>query len=285
MPSPIDLVTLAEAQAYIGQAAINQGPKVAKLITSVSMAILASINRSAILPKTYTEVRDGNVNGGIMLRNWPVQRLISVAVRDVYALNGPFVQLSGSTYGGSQTGYLLEEADDAPAGSPQSVVFSPGSLYAGTDNVTIIYVGGYQVSSEQQTVPGVTTPRAPLTVAVAAPYGAWGSDEGVVYAASGGALAQVAVGLEVAGAYSVAAGIYTFAPADAGADVLITYGYIPEDLANACLEWVQDRLAYQDRIGLASKAIAGETTSYRSAAVPVFVDAMLTNYRNPVPIS
>ena len=275
MPSPSDLVTVAEAQAYIGQAAANQGVKLGKLITTCSMAILAYINRNAVLPKSYTEVRDGNRNGSIMLRNWPVQSVQAVtAARG--AFSGAQDAILPSVNG--QCGYLLETADDAPAGAPQSIITPYGGIYAGKDNVTITYTAGYQVSAEAQTVPadgGVVT--------VAQPYGAWGSDVGVTYV-TGMPLRPVAAGAEALGAYSVANGAYTFSAADGGASLLISYGYIPADLANACLEWVQERLAYQDRVGLASKGIAGEMTTYRAAAVPAFVATMLDNYRNPVPI-
>ena len=51
-------------------------------------------------------------------------------------------------------------------------------------------------------------------------------DLGVVYAATGVALKQVAAGSEAIGKYSVSnAGVYTFSMADAAANVLITYLY------------------------------------------------------------
>ncbi len=50
------------------------------------------------------------------------------------------------------------------------------------------------------------------------------SDQGVVYAASGLPLKQVASG-PATGQYSVAAGVYTFAAGDAGAAVLVSYTY------------------------------------------------------------
>ncbi len=49
-------------------------------------------------------------------------------------------------------------------------------------------------------------------------------DQGVVYAATGLPLKQVASG-PTTGQYSVAAGVYTFAAGDAGAAVLISYNY------------------------------------------------------------
>lgn len=281
MSSPADLVTLATAKIYLGNSASGNDQKLAMLITSVSMAILAAINRTSVLPKTYTEVRSGNRNGEIMLRNWPVQSVQSVSVLGGYGsgFGGAPSPLLPSVNGGP-AGYVIETADDPPAGSPQTIYAPCGGLWAGKDNVTIIYTAGYQVTGEAAKVPA-----GGGTVTVAAPYGAWGADVGVTYA-SGPLFVPVKAGSEALGAYSVSAGIYTFSAADAGASVLISYGYIPADLANACLEWIADRLAYQDRIGMASKSLGGqETVSFKIGAVPDFVTMMLANYKNVVPIT
>lgn len=268
MASPIDLVTLDAAKAYLRGAAAGSDAKLGQLITSVSMAILAATNRASILPKTFTEVRDGSPRG-IMLRNWPVISVASVTVGS-----------PGTTFGPSVNGaleYLIDDADDAPAGSPQMLTAPFGGIPRGDANVAITYTAGYQVTGEPQT--------AGARVAVAAPFGAWGSDQGVFYAA-GGPLVPVASGKEALGSYSVSGGTYAFSAADAGAAVLISYGFIPADLANAALEWIADRLAYQDRIGVASKSLGGqETVSYRIGATPDFVKAMVANYTNAVPIT
>ena len=43
----------------------------------------------------------------------------------------------------------------------------------------------------------------------------------------------------------VAAGVYSFAAVDAGASVLISYGFIPAAINNACIEWVAERYRYR----------------------------------------
>ena len=73
--------------------------------------------------------------------------------------------------------------------------------------------------AEAGTVPAVST----YTVTVATSV-TWTVDQGVVYAATGLPLKRVASG-PTTGQYSVAAGIYTFAAADANAKVLISYNY------------------------------------------------------------
>ena len=82
------------------------------------------------------------------------------------------------------------------------------------------------------------------------------------------------------GQYSVSAGVYTFAAADAGSAVALSYGYIPADLEQCALEWVADRYKYKDRIGMTSKSLGGqETVAYQNKATPDFVAQSLMNFR------
>ncbi len=141
------------------------------------------------------------------------------------------------------------------------------------------YTAGYQIAEGPVPLPG----SAPCTVYPDQPYGPWACDLGVVYD-TGAALTQVDQN-PVQGQYAVGdAGGYLFAPEDVGKAVAITYGYVPADLANAALDWIRDRMAYAERVGMQSKSLGGqETVSYRIAAVPDFVSAALQPYRAVVP--
>lgn len=75
-------------------------------------------------------------------------------------------------------------------------------------------------SNEAGTVPSATTYTITVTNSAT-----WTADQGVVYAATGLPLTQVAAGSEAQGKYSVAAGVYTFDATDASASVLISYTY------------------------------------------------------------
>jgi hypothetical protein len=82
------------------------------------------------------------------------------------------------------------------------------------------------------------------------------------------------------GQYSVAAGTYTFNAGDAGAAVAISYGYVPQDVAQAALELAAERFRAADRIGLRSKSIGGqETISYDVSAISAPVISLLQPYR------
>jgi hypothetical protein len=92
-------------------------------------------------------------------------------------------------------------------------------------------------------------------------------------------------GAPSAGQYNVAGGLYTFAAADAGAGVLVSYGYIPAAINNACIEWVAERYRYRTRIGQSAQTVQGQqTASYSLKDMPDFVRASLDPYRSVVGI-
>ena len=67
-----------------------------------------------------------------------------------------------------------------------------------------------------------------------------------------------------------------FAAADAGAAVLISYGFIPAAINNACIEWVAERYRYRTRIGQSAQTVQGQmTAAYSLKNMPDFVRASL----------
>ena len=83
------------------------------------------------------------------------------------------------------------------------------------------------------------------------------------------------------GQYNVSSGVYTFAAADAGAAVLVSYGFIPAAINNACIEWVAERYRYRTRIGQSAQTVAGQqTASYSLKDIPDFIQASLDPYRS-----
>ena len=91
-----------------------------------------------------------------------------------------------------------------------NLVFGCTVTSAGQNNVS---------ATEAGAVPGASTYT--VTVANSATFA---TDLGVLYANTGKAFAKVA-SAPTSGQYSVAAGVYTFAAADAGAAVLLSYSY------------------------------------------------------------
>jgi hypothetical protein len=85
-----------------------------------------------------------------------------------------------------------------------------------------------------------------------------------------------------AGQYAFANGLYTFAAADAGKAVAITYGYVPFDLENAVIETIKDRYETLGRMGQTTKILAGETVSFSIKDLQPWNRAVLENYRKRV---
>ena len=268
--SPYDLTSLAALKAWLGlpQGASPNDATLAALITAASRAIYAALSRPAVLPQSYSEVLDAE-GQRVFLRHWPVVRVTSVT------LDGQAIPQAGATSAPPAHGYLLRPDDVAPPGRPQSLDIFGRRAATRRQSLVVDYVAGYAVQGEAQTAPAA----APWTIAALAPYGPWATELGVAYAATGAALTAVPSS-PTAGEYALAGGAYAFSAADAGAALSISYGYVPQDLAQAALELAAERFRAADRIGLRSKSLGGqETIAYDMSAVSAPALALLQPYR------
>ena len=273
MASPYDLAGLADVKMWLDIAGTGDDLLLSQLITQISRAILNILDRPSILPATYAETFDGGGERSIVLRHWPVNAILSCSIDGVAIPPAPAF-VAATTW---QPGFVLDQAEITPPGRMQRLSLRGQCFSCGLQNVVVSYSAGYQIGSESATVPFA----APYGVAALAPYGDWAADGGVSYA-SRAALTPVAAA-PAAGQYAVANGLYTFAAADAGAAVALTYGYVPADLAVACMDWTAERYAYRSRIGQQSKSLGGqETAAFIVKQVPDFVVAALQPYRRVV---
>lgn len=270
-----DLTTLVAVKLWLGRTDANSDGMLTALITSTSRQILSYLQRSIILPRTVTETRDGTGGATLVLRQWPV---ISVASLSVC---GQAVSPATTPTG---CGWSLDAWDGAPPGQQQRLSVSGSSFgirmpgLRPQNNVVVTYQAGYQVSAEPQTIDGGAA-------SVIAPYGAWASDAGVTYA-NGTALTKVASSPAI-GQYALdaSAGTYDFNVGDNGQAVLISYGFVPSDLADACMELVSERFKYSERIAETSHSLGGnETVSFNTSRFTPLIAAMLQPYRNVLPI-
>ena len=260
-----DLTTLAAVKAWLSITSDTTDAQIGGLITSVSRAIYSAMQRPNILPMTYSEAIAGNHADKITLRNWPVNSILSMVVGTQTIVASP---------GFDQPGYVIETVDPAPPSRPAVIHRRGGHFWGRFASIAVTYKAGYQVTETLTVAGGAATATAP--------YGAWASDQGVTYAATGIALSAVA-GSPAQGQYSVAAGDYTFNAADDGAGVVVSYGFIPADLAQSAIEWTAQRFKAQSNIGLRSKSLGGqETISYDTGAMPAAVTAMIQPYKRVV---
>jgi hypothetical protein len=267
--SAYDLTTLAALKAWLGlpASASPNDATLSALITAASRAICALLSRPGLLPQSYSETLDGE-SRRLFLRQWPVLQITSVTL-DGFAI--PPATPSAQP----EVGYLLKPDDVAPPGRQQALDIFGWRVRPRRQNLVVAYSAGYAVQGEAQSVPA----SAPWSLSSLAPYGPWATDTGVVYSATGVALRAVASAPST-GQYSVAAGAYTFSAGDAGAAVAISYGYIPQDVAQAALELAAERFRAAERIGLRSKSIGGqETIAYDVSAISAPVLSLLQPYR------
>ena len=265
-----DLTTLAALKAWLGLPSTTSpnDATLTSLITAASRAIYAALGRPALLPQNYVETIDGE-SQRVYLRHWPVLSVNSVT------LDGFAIPPAPATPGQDQDGYLLRPGDVAPPGRQQALDIFGWHVRMRRQNLVVGYRAGYAVQGEPQNVP--TT--GPWSLGALAPYGPWASDLGVVYAATGLPLVAVTASPST-GQYTVSSGAYSFGAGDAGAAVALSYGFVPQDIAQAALELAAERFRAAERIGLRSKSIGGqETISYDVAAVSAPVMAMLQPYR------
>lgn len=270
-----DLATIANLQAWVGSS--GDSAVLSALITQTSQAILNSLNRGSILPVIYNEYYDGQGGLRLFIKNWPV---ISI---DSLVIDGMAIPVSPPLVANStmQSGYVLSTSDDpTPPGLEQEISLRGYRFSRGVQNVALIYSAGYQITAEAHTIPST----GPFTVTAAQPYGAWATDQGVTV---NGVPMTAVVGAPAVGQYSVSAGIYTFAAANAGQPVAVSYGYIPVDLSLACLQAAGEIYAYKGRIGVNSKSLGGqETVSFNTDVLKNMIMGMaiLQPYRRVVPL-
>lgn len=266
-----DLTTSVYVQRLYGGMATNV-EQVNAYISALSEQILATLGRQSILPGPCFEAFDGAGTPAIMLRNWPVQSIQSIVVNNQTVPAAP----PNAPNASMAPGWLLEPALTTPPGRPQMLSLRAYRFGRGVSNVTVAYTAGYQVSNEAAVVPAV----APFTLNAKQLLGAWGSDVDVVRASGVPLIAMPLGATLIAGQYSADAGVYAFAAADAGAAVLLSYGFIPQSLARACALWVIEEISYSARPGQKSKSLGGqETAAFDTTAIPVRVAAALQPFK------
>jgi len=276
-----DLTTIATVSAYLTNAtssAVLQG-----LITRISRMVLTELNRGVFVPKDYAQQFNGTGTRSLVLPNYPV-----LDVSTLY-INGASMNVANQDNDAvvAPYGFRFQAWDGVPPGDPLVLEFVGGALlWPGGQNVVVNYRAGYQVTDEAQTIPSVSA----YTITTLAPYGIWATDEGVTYA-NGTALTPTTSATPGVGQYLPPAPdissprlFYTFNSADAGAGVLLSYGFVPADVEQAVIELIMDRTAYRARPGLRSQSLAGqETITYETSALSKFVSETLGGYKSVLP--
>ena len=269
--SLIDLTTPANVKAWQSPPLTTTGDDavITRLITAASRFILNELQRPILSSQLYTEQRDGEGGVAMVLRQWPVTSIAALTIDGIAT--------APAAAGGRLPGWVLESWDGWSAGQPQKLSLIGGRFTRGVQNVVVSYAAGYLVAAEPQLVPASP---GPYTVT---PDFFWVGDGGVRYA-GGDALTAVAAD-PGAGQYvppATQGGVYQFDSADAGAAVVLSYSYIPDDLQQACIALVSLRLSERARIGQVSKSLAGEVVAFTQKDMPADVATTLQSYRRVI---
>src|SRR5581483_10722891 len=170
-----DLTSLAAAKLWLALDPAVANPadgQIAQLVTAWSRAV-ASFVSVPILSQTFNDRYDGNGGSRIMLRQFPVTSVLSLAVDNV-AVPASAIPAAGAT---TPNGWLLDPWDGSPPGRSQSLdLMGCYGFTRGRQNIAVSYVAGYLISGEAATIPGT-----PYKVTVAGPNGPWGADGGVTF--------------------------------------------------------------------------------------------------------
>jgi hypothetical protein len=270
------LTTLARLKDWLGipESQTASDDIYTRLILRISQKVYSVTSRASFAPHLVSERRRGDFRTSVMLRDWPVLSVVSCST------GGTPIPLAASP---QDTGYLIDPWDGYPPGTPQTLDLFGYDTGYGAQAFLVSYNAGYQVTGEAQTI----TSTAPYAVTASAPFGSWFTDGGVVHATTGVAFTQVTTNPS-AGQYAVigtSPGEYSFAAADKGTSVLITYGYVPGDVEQAVLELAGDRDSYRRRIGIKERSVGGQgLTAYDDNAPSATVLDLLQPFIRVAPI-
>lgn len=264
-----DLTTLANVKAWLnanGSATFPAGDDalLGRLVTAASKYIIAYLSRS-LLPKQRTYTTNGWGTQQLYLPEFPLLSVQSLVV------DGVAIAQSASPPLGS--GFLV--------GTSDGCIYLNGACFTrGFQNVTAVYTAGFQ-TVDAETIPSATGNLLPVST-LSHP---WACDVGVSYA--NGTALVLATSAPAAGQYQITTdnGVfnYKFNVADASAAILVTYGYTPEDIEQACIELLTERYKTRNRIGQVSVHIGTETVSFSQKDMNDNVKTILNQYRNVVP--
>jgi len=264
-----DLVKLADAKAWLGSTDAPSDLLLASWITRASRAVMNELGRGSNLGfRAVTEIRDGNGGLTLPLRYWPVLLVSALSINGT-----PYEQQAQPPFG---PGFYWEAWTGDDTQGHQYVGCMGSRFYRNIQNISISYTAGYQIQGEAYTVGSLAV------ISTARP---WQSDQGVAYA-NGQALIHVASN-PAQGQYTVdpTTGIYGFAAADVGAQVGITYSYVPEDLQQATLGIIAWQWKQKERVGINSKSLGGqETISFSQLPMDSLTQMMLQNFKSVIPL-
>jgi hypothetical protein len=265
------LISLASVKGWLQDAGLQPSPPTSdnllnRLVGMASSFAVTYLSRP-VAPATFSETYKGADTQALGLRQQPVILVRSLTIGTTVIPPRPSVGAFG----------FVNDSTSVYVDSCWRV------FCRGVQNIAVTYDAGYQ-TADPVTVPA-GTPAIP-TDSLSRP---WNADRGVAYA-TGAAFTLVTAAPTLAGTYQLTTDSlgnvtgYAFASADVGAAIVITYGFTPEDVAQALVELVGERYKSKNRIGTTSVGIQQQATAFSQRDMNAFAKATLAQWRNVVPI-
>lgn len=298
MAAPSDLTTRANVKSLLSLTLTTDDALLDRLITAMSRAFAKEIGHE-IARRAYLEVLDGG-DERIKVRStaspWAVGPLSGLGAMSEFGARGFAIDLKNYPVIGDPVvlidGSPIAKRPVLLSGDPNNALSSDGwvlldhyrlelvgnEFTGGIGNVSISHEAAEQTFDEPVTIPG-----SPFQYQALQPDGAFQSDSGVKYAVTQVPLVKVAAAPAL-GQYAVGAGgLYTFAAADVGAAVLVSYCMTPADIEQAVIDMVAFAYRAKDRIAQRSKSVGNEVISFVTDAWPDSVQMVIDRWRR-VPV-
>jgi len=265
----MDLTTLARTKAYIGgNMSVNVDSILIPLISRASDQACQYASRR-FQRSTYTSRKlNGNGSQRLMLPDNPI-----ISVTDPVYVDSTAYSLTTDT---TSSGFQYDS---------KFIYLMGGAAFdKGLRNITITFEAGYATTQDGY-VPAAPGPYALTPVSgsgvdplgdPAQTAGPASVDRGVTKA--GVAMVKVGSG-PATGQYSFADGVYTFASADAGAAVTMTYDFVPGAVEQAVIEMVATSFERRKNLGVTSRSLDRETVTFDQRSMTLAVKEMLQPYR------
>lgn len=257
-----DLTSLSNVKSWLQIESTDNDALLSRLISAASQFTKQWLSRD-IIEKSYSQRFSGMDNVILMLPQYPVVSVSAVSINNVTI---PYTAISGNT------GFTYDDMTIQLYG----YVFTRGLL-----NVSVSYTAGFRIADEPAVVERYgTTPSYTYEVRSLANF--WLEDLGVKDA-NGATMVRVSSN-PTSGQYTVSDGVYTFNSAQNGATVYISYKDVPMDISEAVCMMIGERFRLQDRIGVVSKGLAGETVTFSQKDMSSTVRSSLMPYRKVMPV-
>lgn len=260
------LTSLASVKQWLNITNSDSDSLLLSVIDAASQFVLQYLNWTSFRLAEYTFQFRGQGSNRVLLPNWPVVSVMSVATY------GQLIPASSQVNGMPGAGYyVLQEGREGP----QSLDLMDYRFERGYPS-QVIYTAGFATTDSY-------TPQTDALSFTPSSGGVWSEDRGVTL---DGVEAVKVTSDPAAGEYSVDIwGLYTFSADDIGKLAVVSYSYTPASISHATTELVGEWIKRRDRIGQVSKSLGGqETVSFSTANMSSSIKSVLQTYKNVVPV-